>query len=98
MSPLVWRRIIWCYHLLFLAAVTWPGQEVIRSAKPFVFGLPLQMAWISAWILGSFVALWRLDSARTRAAGDRSLTDRPSGPGPGESRLPPGSPSGQDHG
>ena len=61
-----WRRVAWAYHLTFAAAVVWPVQSLLNTSKPFVLGLPFQMAWPAAWILGSLVVLWRLDSARTR--------------------------------
>lgn len=64
-----WRRIAWTYHLLFAAAVTWPVQALLNSPKPFILGLPGQMTWAAAWVLGSLLVLWRLDSARSREAG-----------------------------
>ncbi len=71
-----WQRIAWAYHILFAAAVTWPVQALVNSPAPFVVGLPRQMAWCAAWVLGSLVVLWRLDAARIReshpaAAGGR---------------------------
>lgn len=62
-----WRRIAWAYHLIFAVAVIWPVQTLVNRPDPFVLGLPRQMAWAVAWVLGSLVVLWRLDSARTRA-------------------------------
>ena len=63
----LWQRIAWGYHLLFAVAVTWPGQILVNTPDPFILGLPRQMAWAAAWILGSLVVLWRLDAARSRA-------------------------------
>lgn len=64
----VWRRIAWCYHLAFLAAVTWPGQTLVNTPDPFVLGLPRQMALVAFLILGSLIVLWRMDGARRRDA------------------------------
>jgi hypothetical protein len=64
-----WRRTAWTYHLLFAAAVTWPGQTLVNTPDPFILGLPRQMAWCAAWILGSLVVLWRLEAARLRHTG-----------------------------
>lgn len=61
-----WQGIAWVYHILFAAAVTWPIQAMVNSPAPFVLGLPRQMAWCAAWVLGSLVVLWRLDAARIR--------------------------------
>lgn len=61
-----WRRIVWVYHILFAAAVTWPIQAMVNDPQPFILGLPRQMAWCAAWVLGSLVVLWRLDAARIR--------------------------------
>ena len=64
-----WRRTVWIYHLVFAAAVTWPGQTLVNSPDPFIFGLPRQMVWCAAWVVGSLVVLWRLEAARLRHAG-----------------------------
>lgn len=61
-----WHRIAWVYHILFAAAVTWPIQAMVNDPQPFILGLPRQMAWCAAWVLGSLVVLWRLDVARIR--------------------------------
>ena len=66
MSASLWRRIAWAYHILFLAAVTWPFQTLVNTPSPFVLGLPRQMAWIATWIVGSLVVLWRLSVAEDR--------------------------------
>ncbi len=61
-----WTRVAWAYHLLFAVAVTWPGQMLVNAPAPFVLGLPRQMAWTAAWLVGSLFVLWRMDSARNR--------------------------------
>ncbi len=66
MSSTTWRRLAWSYHIAFALAVTWPVQSLVNDPRPFVLGLPLQMAWCAAWILGSLVVFWRLDTARAR--------------------------------
>lgn len=66
MSVKFWRWTTWAYHILFLFAVTWPGQALVNSPTPFVFGLPRQMAWIAAWLVGSLIVLWRLSGAENR--------------------------------
>lgn len=74
MSLQTWQRIAWAYHIVFAAAVTWPIQTLVNDPAPFILGLPRQMAWCAAWLLGSLAVLWRLDSARARsvrAAGER---------------------------
>lgn len=63
-----WQRIAWAYHIAFAVAVTWPVQALVNTPKPFILGLPRQMVWCAAWVLGSLVVLWRLDSARARAS------------------------------
>ncbi len=68
MSLRSWQRIAWAYFIAFAAAVTWPLQALVNTPEPFVLGLPRQMAWCAAWLVGSLVVLWRLDSARSRAA------------------------------
>ncbi len=66
MSLQTWQRIAWTYYVVFAAAVTWPIQALVNDPAPFILGLPRQMAWCAAWLLGSLVVLWRLDSVRAR--------------------------------
>ena len=63
MSIRSWRRLTWAYHILFALAVVWPGQALVNSPTPFILGLPLQMVWVAAWVLGSLFVLWGLDRA-----------------------------------
>lgn len=76
MSFAIWRRIAWCYHLILLLAVTWPGQLLVNTPAPLVFGLPRQMALLAALILGSLIVLWRMDLARGREAAARDAETR----------------------
>ncbi len=69
MTRRTWIRIAWTYHVLFALAVTWPGQTLVNEPTPLILGIPRQMAWGAAWILGSLVVLWRLDAARRRRRG-----------------------------
>lgn len=62
-----WVRIAWAYHLAFAAAVTWPGQTLVNVPSPLVLGLPRQMAWVAAWLVGSLLVLWRMEAARKRS-------------------------------
>lgn len=71
MSFATWGRTAWVYHLLFAVAVTWPGQTLVNTPAPFVLGLPRQMAWVAAWLVGSLFVLWRMDAARGRAENAR---------------------------
>lgn len=65
-----WVRIAWTYHLAFAAVVTWPGQTLVNVPAPLVLGLPRQMAWVAAWIIGSLLVLWRMEAARKRRGGE----------------------------
>lgn len=67
MPFVTWQRIAWAYHIAFAVAVTWPVQTLVNEPMPLILGLPRQMAWCAAWLLGSLVVLWRLDAARARA-------------------------------
>ncbi|MEM7280232.1 MAG: hypothetical protein AAF438_01185 [Pseudomonadota bacterium] len=55
------RRLAIFVFLLILLAVTWPVAILFRSPEPFVFGLPLSMAWPIAWILVGWIMLLVLD-------------------------------------
>lgn len=95
MSFATWSRAAWVYHVLFAFAVTWPGQTLVNAPAPFVLGLPRQMAWIAAWLVGSLFVLWRMDAARGRAKPERSeakrseadLAARADEPGPDRGRT-----------
>lgn len=94
MSFATWSRAAWVYHVLFAFAVTWPGQTLVNAPAPFVLGLPRQMAWIAAWLVGSLFVLWRMDAARGRAERERpeaerseaDVASRAEGPGPERAR------------
>ncbi len=79
-----WGRIAWAYHLLFAAAVTWPGQTLVNTPDPFVLGLPRQMAWVAAWLLGSLFLFWRMDAARERTGARQARRSRLEGESPPE--------------
>lgn len=66
--PLI-RRLAIGLFLLYLLAVTWPVATLFRSAEPFVFGLPLSMAWPIAWILIGWAVLLVLDYFENRDEG-----------------------------
>ncbi len=48
-------------------ALIWPIQALVNSPFPLILGLPRQLAWCAAWIIGSILVLWRLDAARAQA-------------------------------
>ncbi len=64
------RRLAIGLFLVYLLAVTWPGATLFRSAEPLVFGLPLSMAWPTAWILIGWVTLLVLDYFENRNEGE----------------------------
>ena len=72
------RRITIGVFLLNLLAVTWPSAMLFRSPEPFVFGLPLSMAWPIGWILIGWVMLLVLDHVEKGGAGQEE------GPGKGQ--------------
>lgn len=65
------------FFLLFVCAVTWPGMTLGNRIRPMVFGLPLSMVWIAAWVALSFLVLALLDllEGRTRSAGTSGRPD-----------------------
>lgn len=60
------RRVAIGVFLLYLLAVTWPGGTLFSSAEPLVFGLPLSMAWPTAWILIGWITLMVLEYFENR--------------------------------
>lgn len=72
-----WARIfVTAYFLLFAAAVTWPGLTLFNHAKPLVLGLPLVMAWITAWVVMSGVVLFAFDVIERRRRAEASRRER----------------------
>ena len=69
-SRTLWRRLTWAYHLAFIIAVVWPGQALVNNPRPFILGLPLQIVWIAAWIIGSVLVFLGLHRAESAAAQD----------------------------
>lgn len=66
MKRTVVRRIVIAGFVLNLVAVIWPVLALFRSAEPYVFGLPLSMAWPISWILFGWVLLLCLDYSEER--------------------------------
>ena len=64
------RLLVVGVFLLNLLAVTWPGISFFRTAEPFVFGLPLSMAWPVAWIVIGWITLLLLDFFEQREGDD----------------------------
>jgi hypothetical protein len=64
------RRIAIAVFLINLLAVTWPVATLFRSPDPFVFGLPLSMAWPIAWILIGWVTLLVLNHFESKDEAD----------------------------
>lgn len=72
------------FFVLFAAAVTWPGMIPGNRIFPLVFGLPLSMAWIAAWVVLSFLVLVGLDSAERKVRDRREKEGAGVGPGAAE--------------
>lgn len=64
------RRLAVGVFLLYLLVVIWPAATLFGSAEPFVFGLPLSMAWPVAWILIGFITLLVLDHFENKDEGE----------------------------
>ena len=64
------RRIAVVGFCLNLLAVIWPVLALVRSAEPFVFGLPMSMAWPIGWIVVGWVLLLGLDHVEERDKSD----------------------------
>lgn len=54
------RRIIFAVVLATAAAsLVWPVYAAFSAARPFVFGLPLSLAWIVTWqIIMMSTSIW----------------------------------------
>ncbi|AKS42563.1 hypothetical protein [Wenzhouxiangella marina] len=57
------RRVVAVFFVLNLLALTWPVASFFSAAEPFVFGLPLSLAWPVGWIILGFIMLLVLDRA-----------------------------------
>ena len=64
------RRLVVGVFILNLLAVTWPVLSHFRAAEPFVFGLPMSMAWPIGWILIGWITLLLLDHFEQREDAD----------------------------
>lgn len=85
------RRLAIGFFVAYAIAVVYPGVVLLRGPRPFVFGMPLAMAWTAAWVVASFFVLLLLDRAYSRAQReydarwygyDAAERDRPPEPGP----------------
>lgn len=69
MNRILVRRIVLGGFLLNMLAVIWPVLSLFRSAEPFVFGLPMSMAWPIGWIIVGWILLLFLDYHEERDRG-----------------------------
>jgi hypothetical protein len=69
---LVMRRMAGVFFAAYAIGVTYPGVVLFRGPRPFVFGLPLPMVWVTFWVVGGCAVFWLLDRAYRAAAEDGS--------------------------
>jgi TRAP-type C4-dicarboxylate transport system permease small subunit len=65
------------YFVLFTLAVTWPGMTPFNRVEPMILGLPFNMVWMAAWVVGGFVVLLLVDRTTERRHRERGRDDRP---------------------
>lgn len=54
------RRIVLLYFVAYTVALTYPGIMLANRIGPLIFGLPLPLFWIMAWVSLSGPVLWFL--------------------------------------
>lgn len=45
------------FFIIYYIALTWPVGQWFNRAEPYIFGLPLSMAWVAAWVLLGWLVL-----------------------------------------
>jgi len=51
------RRVAWGFLVVNVLAVIWPGLTPVNRVEPKIFGLPLVMVWLGAWIVATLLVL-----------------------------------------
>jgi hypothetical protein len=51
------RRGVAAVVLLATLALVWPVYPQVSSVEPYVFGLPLSLAWVVGWLIVVFIAV-----------------------------------------
>lgn len=67
MSRTLVRRMALVFFAVYLLAMIWPVAGWMGAPEPFLFGLPLSMAWPILWIVLGWIVLLvvdRLDAGR----------------------------------
>jgi hypothetical protein len=67
MTPRFARGLAALYFAAYVVAVTWPGMTLFNRVEPLVLGLPLNMVWVAAWVVGGAAILWIVFAAERRA-------------------------------
>lgn len=79
MTPRFARIVAGLYFAGYVVAVTWPGMTFFNRVEPLVLGLPLNMVWVAAWVVGGAGVLWAVYTAEARSGLHRGDGHRPDG-------------------
>lgn len=75
MSPRAATRLTFTFLAVMTVAVTWPGLTLANRVDPRILGFPFNFAWVSGWIIASFVVLVMLDRSVTAQKKSDASTD-----------------------
>jgi hypothetical protein len=71
------RRALVAVVLLAGGALVWPIYPQFSSITPYVFGLPLSLAWVIGWLGVVFVALVIVYRVEEHGSDSSSAADAP---------------------
>jgi hypothetical protein len=60
------RLLFVAFFVLCTIATTYPGLLLVNRIRPFIFGLPFGMAWITFWIVLAFTVFLVANAAIER--------------------------------
>jgi hypothetical protein len=70
---------MFAFFAAYAVAVTFPVVTLFRGPRPFLFGLPLPMVWITFWVVAGCAVLWLLDRTYRAAVGTEDAAQSPDG-------------------
>lgn len=60
------RVLVALYFIAYALAVTWPGMLLANRIEPLVLGLPFNLVWVAAWVVGGALVLGWFDHGERR--------------------------------
>jgi hypothetical protein len=66
------RLVVFTYTILYAIVLLYPGILPFNRMRPFVFGMPFVLVWVSSWVGLGVIVLYFLERATAREEESRT--------------------------